>query len=96
VRLIIRPDAEVDIAEGYDWYEQKQQGLGLEFMAAVSVAINSAHSDPHRFPCIFRQLRRAVVYRFPYGVIFIARSDAVVVVAAMHHARNPRRLQTRH
>ncbi len=96
MRLVIRPDAEIDITEGYEWYEHKQQCLGLEFMAAVSFTITSVLSDPYHFPCIFRQLRRAIVNRFPYGVFFIARPDAVVVVAAMHHARNPRRLKTRH
>ena len=27
-RLIIRPEAEADMAEAFDWYEQRRPGLG--------------------------------------------------------------------
>ncbi len=73
MRLIIRPDAEIDIAEGYGWYEQQRDGLGVEFMEEVSAVINAIHAEPLRFPKTFRQLRRALVHRFPYGVFFVAR-----------------------
>jgi toxin ParE1/3/4 len=27
-RIIIRPEAEVDLADAFSWYEDKRQGLG--------------------------------------------------------------------
>jgi hypothetical protein len=39
LRLIVRPDAEADIAAGYDWYEEQREGLGREFVAEVSSTI---------------------------------------------------------
>ena len=30
--LIIRPEAEQDISEVYDWYEERRKGLGDEFL----------------------------------------------------------------
>jgi toxin ParE1/3/4 len=95
LRLIVRPDAEADIAAGYDWYEEQREGLGREFVEEVSTAIAAVQSEPQRFPAIFRNLRRALVHRFPYGIFFVVRSDAVVVVAAMHLARDPRRIRRR-
>lgn len=95
MRLIVRPDAEADIAEGYAWYEQQREGLGVEFVEEVSSTIEAVHTQPLRFPATFRKLRRALVHRFPYGVFFVARPDAVVVVAAVHLARNPRRVHKR-
>ena len=95
MRLIVRADAEADIAAAYDWYEEQREGLGKEFLAEVSVAIDAVQSEPLRFPAIFRSLRRALVHRFPYGVFFVARPDTIVVVAAMHLARNPRRVHRR-
>lgn len=95
MRLIIRKDAEVDIAEAYSWYEGKREGLGSEFIEEISRTINAAFSEPLRFPLLFRQLRRARVRRFPYGVFFTTRHDAVVIVAVMHFGRNPRRIDIR-
>ena len=95
MRLIVRPDAEADIAAAYEWYEEQREGLGTEFLTEVSTVIDAVQSEPLRFPAIFRALRRALVHRFPYGVFFVARADTIIVVAAMHLARNPRRVHRR-
>jgi plasmid stabilization system protein ParE len=95
LHLIVRPDAEADIAAAYDWYEEQHEGLGREFLEEISTAIDAVQADPMRFPAIFRTLRRALVHRFPYGIFFVARTETVIVVAAMHLARNPRRIHRR-
>ena len=33
--LVIRPEAEDDLADARDWYDAQRDGLGLEFLAAV-------------------------------------------------------------
>jgi hypothetical protein len=33
--LIIRPKAEKDLAEGFNWYEKRRTGLGFEFLDRV-------------------------------------------------------------
>jgi toxin ParE1/3/4 len=95
LRLIIRREAEADIAEAFHWYERKREGLGDEFLEEVSKAINALHVEPLRFAEVFRYLRRANVHRFPYGVFFVIRDTVVVVVAVFHFGRSPRRLKTR-
>lgn len=95
MRLVIRKDAEADIAEGCHWYELKRSGLGHEFIEEISATLGAVHAEPLRFPVIHRQLRRAIVHRFPYGVFFLKRPDAVIVVAVMYLGRNPRRFHGR-
>lgn len=95
MHLIIRTDAETDIALGYEWYEEQQQGLGAAFAEEISSTIAAIQSQPLRFPRVSRTLRRALVRRFPYGVFFLVRSDAIVVVAVIHLARNPQRAHGR-
>ena len=34
-RLAIAPEAELDIAEGYDWYESRRMGLGEDFLSSL-------------------------------------------------------------
>ncbi len=42
----IRPEAELDIAIGYDWYEAELPGLGIEFIEALEEAISRIAADP--------------------------------------------------
>lgn len=95
MRLIVRKDAEADIAAGYAWYEQRREGLGREFLEEITNTVASVHARPLRFPAVSRILRRATVHRFPYGIFFVVRADTISVVAAMRLARDPRRVHRR-
>ena len=41
LELIIRPEAEADIAEAFDWYENRVPGLGSEFLLVLDALFNS-------------------------------------------------------
>jgi hypothetical protein len=41
VDLVIAPEAELDIAEAYVWYEGRRSGLGEEFLSSVDACIES-------------------------------------------------------
>jgi plasmid stabilization system protein ParE len=94
-RLIIRPEAEAELAEAFDWYEGRVPGLGADLLVAVDAAIDSILSNPLQYPTIHRSARRALTRRFPYQVLFIVEADAVVVIAIFHGARDPKRWQDR-
>jgi hypothetical protein len=48
--VITRLRAEADITDAAVWYEQRQTGLGHDFLAAVDAAIAAAAENPFRFP----------------------------------------------
>ncbi len=41
----IEPEAEHDIREGIDWYNEQQPGLGREFHAAVKAYLNKVNES---------------------------------------------------
>lgn len=94
-RLIIRPEAEAELAEAFDWYERRVPGLGEELLVAVDTAVGTILSNPLQHPSVHRDVRRALMRRFPYQVLFIIEADTVVVIAIFHGARDPRRWQER-
>jgi len=51
-RLIIRPEAEAELAEAFDWYERRVPGLGAHFLAAVDAALDSVLSHPFQHPAV--------------------------------------------
>ncbi|MGH8503707.1 MAG: type II toxin-antitoxin system RelE/ParE family toxin [Gammaproteobacteria bacterium] len=70
IPVIIRPEAELDLAAAQIWYEAEREGLGLEFRAAVSHSIELIRSHALMFPTVLRTIRRALLIRFPYALFF--------------------------
>lgn len=44
--LIILPEAELDVAQAYVWYEQHESGLGEEFLRCVDACIQFIRRNP--------------------------------------------------
>ena len=65
-----------------------QPALGHEFLAAVQAARESITAHPAMYPVIHRDTRRALVHRFPYGILYRVYGDVIVVVACMHGSRD--------
>lgn len=91
-QLIVRPEAEADIADAAVWYDTREPGLGLEFLSEVHSAITRALKNPDGFVRVRRSptVRRVLTRRFPYRVFFIVRPDAIVVCAVLHAAQHDR------
>jgi hypothetical protein len=43
VQLAIHPDAQLEIIEAADWYEQRATGLGDDLVAEVQAALDPFH-----------------------------------------------------
>lgn len=93
--LLIRPEAERDVAEAFDWYEGQVTGLGVEFLDAIGVVFDTIASSPGRYRKIYRDLRRALMRRFPFGVFYLESESTVTVIAVIHGRRDPKRWKNR-
>ena len=90
MRVVFRPEARAESLDARNWYDSRSPGLGLEFVRALEAALTSAMRNPQAFSFVEGALRRVILRRFPYSLIFRARSDHLVVVAVFHHRREPR------
>lgn len=45
-RLTIQPEAELDLAEAYRWYEKLRPGLGAEFLDRVEAVFEGITASP--------------------------------------------------
>ena len=87
-------EAKDDLAQAATWYEDRREGLGLAFLAAVDRAIDSIARWPHTGTPIEDvradlDARRTGVRRFPYYIAYVVRHDHVLVVAVAHERRRP-------
>ncbi len=63
--LIVKPRAEQEALEAARWYNQESPGVGAAFLEAVEQGLVAIQENPHRFPRIHRDTRRALLSRFP-------------------------------
>jgi plasmid stabilization system protein ParE len=90
-KVILRPQAEAELAEAVDWYETRGKGLGADFIRAVDAAMAAIERNPEQYQIVKGQVRRAVLRRFPYGLIYVASQHEITVLACFHGRRDPRR-----
>jgi len=88
--VVTRPAAAADIETAYRWYEKERPGLGSEFLAAMDKAVKAIAENPERFPTVRKDIRRSVLRRFPFSLLYRIVSGHVVVIACFHGKRNPK------
>ena len=93
--MIIRPEAEQDIAQASDWYDAQREGLGEEFEHAVDVCLRRIERMPEATRVVFQEVRRARISRFPYLVYYRIENGEVVILAVVHGHRGPEVWRTR-
>ena len=90
--LRLRPEAREDLDAAARWYEGQENGLGRQFLAEVRLVFQRIRANPDAYPVTYRGTRRALIRRFPYGVIYLPSPQQVciVVLAVLHCGRDPR------
>ena len=91
----VRRAAELDIAEAQVWYETQQTGLGAEFRSEISQVIDRLAGTPLIYQVVHRDIRRAIVRRFPYLVWYRVAAETVIVLACTYAGRDPKRVKAR-
>jgi toxin ParE1/3/4 len=88
--------AEDDALEAALWYDERQQGLGDDFLDELDAAVKALARDALIHRVRFADVRRAHVPRFKfYGIYYLVRELEVWVIAIHHGRRHPRWLQQR-
>ena len=75
---IVRPEAEAELAQAFEWYECRIPGLGLDFIRAVDRLFNSILRNPLMYPVVYKTVRRGLTRRFPYEAFSLVEPDTVV------------------
>src|SRR5207302_8271519 len=94
-QIILRPEAESDLSNTYLWYEEIRPGLGTEFLRSVDASLLAAQRYPFSFPRVHKQIRRALLRRFPYELFYFVHKRTIIVLACFHFKRDPHQILVR-
>lgn len=94
MQLVIHPDAQLEIVEAADWYEQRAAGLGDDLVAEVQAALETIVGRPSVWPTwpgaerVAPPIQRYLLSRFRYyGIAYQHFQDSCVLILALVHLR---------
>lgn len=89
-RVVFHRYAERELAEAVAYYNQEKPGLGFEFRDEVEQAARFLSQYPRAAPLVRPAIRRFVLLRFPYSLLYREVDPASLrVLAVAHQKRDP-------
>jgi toxin ParE1/3/4 len=71
------------------YYDQQRQGLGDELRGEIRDFLPRLKRSPLTFPAERGDIRRLILARFPYKLLYSVETDHVYVIALAHRRRAP-------
>jgi plasmid stabilization system protein ParE len=90
--IIISSRAQKEISQAWNWYEDRQQGLGDRFVAAVTKRLRKIELHPELYPLRHKTYRETLVPIFPYLILYRIKKQkkSVRIVSIFHTSLNPK------
>jgi toxin ParE1/3/4 len=89
IKIRFRREAEAEVIDALSWYRARGLDLAGEFRKSLDSCLKSIQSLPESHPIVHRDIRRALMKRFPYGVFYVKDEALVTVLARFHAKRDP-------
>jgi len=86
--IIVRPEAQIEVQEAFDYDEEKSKGLGFKFMRSLDAALQSVKRNPLSYQTIYKESRRVLLRKFPYVLFYVVEETRVAVIAVFHQRRS--------
>jgi plasmid stabilization system protein ParE len=89
MRVIFDELAKIELDDGREYYEMEVTGLGKRFKQEVKRAINIIKKMPKIGSPESENIRRYILHKFPYKVLYSIEKDHIYVIAIAHLHREP-------
>lgn len=89
MKVALLPPAQLELDEAFAWYESQVVGLGYGFLDEFNRAVRLAVSFPELYQQVSPGVRRCLLNRFPYGLLYGQNGDMIVIVAVAHLRQQP-------
>jgi plasmid stabilization system protein ParE len=83
------PRAEDEARAAFVWYLERSERAAAAFEREIERAIERIGENPTAYPIVEGELRRYILDRFPYAVLYAIEPTSARVVAIAHQHRRP-------
>jgi plasmid stabilization system protein ParE len=88
-RILFHKLACKELLDARDYYDDLVFGLGKSFVIEIERCLNIIKANPLAYPLIKENIRKAVVIKFPYSILYSVEKKNIYVLAVMHQKRKP-------
>jgi len=85
----LRRKALADVGRIRNWYRKIDPVLEDRFVRSLNEGLDRIEAHPFGYQVIYRNTRRVLLNKFPYSVYYLIQDARVIVLAVIHHKRNP-------
>lgn len=89
IRIRFRREAEAEVIDALSWYRERGLDLARGFRQSLDSCLKSIQNLPESHPVVHRDIRRALLRRFPYGLFYVKEGDLITILACFHAKRDP-------
>lgn len=94
-KLVVRAGVEAEVIDAATWYEEKDRALAARFAREFRSALTRIVGNPLQYQIVEGEMRRAPIAGFPYGLLYVASDDEIVILSCFHGRRDPARWRER-
>jgi toxin ParE1/3/4 len=87
--LRLHEDADLELNDATDYYDRESDGLGSAFIDEVQSGFDRIRAYPDAAVELARGVRKLVLARFPYALVYEVRDDGIRILAIAHQRKRP-------
>jgi len=89
MNVVFLNEAKIEIEDAVEYYELQSKGLGKVFKTELKQTVQRIVSFPLAWTEIKPDIRRAIMSKFPYNVLYSVEAESILILAVAHHHRKP-------
>lgn len=89
IKILFYEFARKEFLETRDYYDDLVFGLGEKFVTEVERCLNIIKTNPLAYPVTKQNVRKAVIIKFPFSILYRVDGNVIYILAVMHQKREP-------
>lgn len=89
MRILFSKFAKQEVEDAFAYYQTERLGLGLIFKNEIKSSIKRISEHPEAWSIEKGEIRKALLHRFPYKILYSIEKDCILILAIAHQHRRP-------
>ena len=89
MKVLFTELAKSEIDDAACFYELEYNGLGIRFKEEIRHAVNLIREYPTALAIERGDVRKCLLHRFPYKILYSIEDDHILIIAIAHQHRKP-------
>lgn len=85
----IHPEAIAEARAAYRWYGERSASAAAAYLAELDLAVAAIAENPEMWPRHAHGMRRYILHRFPFYLVYRETADRLEIIAVAHGRRKP-------